>query len=51
MKRGIGTALAAVWIFGTAAYYYVRFTLTFVADNREAIAAAFERLAGLVGLG
>lgn len=45
------TVIAAIWIFGAAAVYYVHFTLAFVNANREAIQATWDRLAGFVGLG
>ena len=43
--RAFGTSVAALWIFGGAAYYYVRFSMTFYEANR----AAFEDLASRIG--
>lgn len=35
------TALAAVWIFGCALYYYLRFTSAFIHENESAFRRAF----------
>jgi hypothetical protein len=42
------TLLLAAWIFGTAAYYYVRFTYTFAAENESALRRAFPAAANLL---
>jgi len=37
---------AFVWIFGCAAYYYVRFTWVFLGEYGEPMRALWERVAG-----
>jgi hypothetical protein len=42
------TLLLAAWIFGCAAYYYVRFTYTFAAENESALRRVFPAAANLL---
>jgi hypothetical protein len=44
-RRGWRLWLAAAWIFGCAAYYYVQFTVAFVHENESALRRAFPRAA------
>jgi len=39
------TVILAAWIFGCAAYYYVRFTNTFLHANESAIRQTFPQAA------
>ena len=42
--RRAGLAVAALWIFGMGAAFFVRFTALVYADKREAIASLFRAL-------
>lgn len=46
----VGTAAAALWIFGGALYFLVHFTSVFYASHKESIDAAVAGLGEMVGL-
>ncbi|MCP4642370.1 MAG: hypothetical protein GY851_18130 [bacterium] len=46
IKEWAGPGVAAVWIFGSAAYFLVRFSLTFYDENRTAIEGVVEAIRG-----
>lgn len=43
--RRLRLCLAAAWIFGCAAYYYVHFTVVFIRENEDALRRAFPKAA------
>ena len=48
--RALGNVAATVWIFGTALFFFVRFTSVFHHANNGAIDQALDRLFHYLGL-
>lgn len=46
-----GYILAAIWIFGGAIWFYIRFSIVFYTANKPSIDGAFSRLLETLGLG
>ena len=49
LRRG-GYALLAVWIFGVAAFFYLRFTMVFYTANKDSIDSALKSLLEYLGV-
>ncbi len=47
--RRFGVALAGVWIFGTTAFYLIRFSAVFYRANAPAVDEAVSRVMALFG--
>ncbi len=45
-----GYILAAIWIFGGALWFYIRFTIAFYTANKPSIDSALSRLLETLGL-
>lgn len=46
-----GYILTAIWIFGGAIWFYIRFSIVFYTANKPSIDGAFSRLLETLGLG
>ena len=51
LRRRLGQGFAALWIFGAAIYFYIRFTLLFYQSNQAAIHGLIDRLREMLTLG
>lgn len=51
MSVKIAYSMAALWIFGGAAYFYIRFSVIFLNDNRAAIDGLLQRIQSIASLG
>jgi len=47
--RGLGTVVAAMWIFGGALFFFLRFSFVFYSENKTAIDGAFQRVSAYFG--
>lgn len=50
-RQAVTRTLAIIWIFGGAAYFYIRFSYIFYQSNRGAIEALLQRLSQALTIG